>query len=60
MTKQAAEARRAYKRNWTKNNPDKVKQYQQTYWEKQAAKAAADTQNGKADPARTDREGEQI
>lgn len=26
----------AYRRNWNKENPDKVKQYQETYWGKKA------------------------
>lgn len=38
----AAEARRAYKRKWTKEHPEKVREYQQRYWEKKAAEAAAD------------------
>lgn len=26
----------AYRRKWSKDNPDKVKQYQETYWKKKA------------------------
>lgn len=45
MTKQAAEARRAYKRAWNKANPDKVRQYNEKYWNKKAAETeAADPQ----------------
>lgn len=33
----AAEARRAYKREWARKNPDKVRAAQQRYWEKKAA-----------------------
>lgn len=33
----AAEARRAYKREWARKNPDKIKAQQKRYWEKQAA-----------------------
>lgn len=36
MTEQAKEARRAYKRAWNKRNPDKVKDYQERYWNKKA------------------------
>jgi len=41
MNEKAAEARRAYKRKWARENPDKVKAQQERYWAKQAAKAAA-------------------
>lgn len=37
MTKEALEARRAYKRAWAKKNPDKVKAAQERYWAKVAA-----------------------
>lgn len=33
----AAEARRAYKREWARKNPDKVKAAQERYWKKKAA-----------------------
>ena len=36
----AAEARRAYKRKWAKENPDKIRAQQERYWEKRAARAA--------------------
>ena len=42
MTEQAAEARRAYKRKWAKDNRDKVRAAQDRYWERIAARAAAD------------------
>ena len=32
MTEEAREARRAYKREWNRRNRDKVKQYQEKYW----------------------------
>ena len=41
MTEQAAAARRAYKRKWAKENPEKVKAQQERYWSKKAAEAAA-------------------
>ena len=37
MNEKAKEARRAYKRQWSKNNPDKLKEYQARYWTKRAA-----------------------
>ncbi len=44
MNEQAAAARREYKRQWAKNNPDKVKAAQERYWTKKAAKAAEEKQ----------------
>lgn len=41
MTEQAAAARRAYKRKWAKENPDKVKAQQERYWQKKAEQEAA-------------------
>ncbi len=38
MTEEAKEARRAYKREWNRNNKDKIKAAQARYWEKQALK----------------------
>lgn len=37
----AKEARRAYKREWARKNPDKVREYQERFYKKQAAKMAA-------------------
>ena len=42
LSEQAAEARRAYKREWNRANPDKVKAAQARYWERRAAKKAAE------------------
>ena len=42
MTEQAAAARRAYKRNWAKNNREKVRAAQERYWEKIAERAEAE------------------
>lgn len=47
MTDAAKEARRAYKRKWQQDNPDKVKAYQARYWEKKAKEAAAAAVPGK-------------
>ena len=41
MTEQAAAARRAYKREWARNNRDKVKAQQERYWARKAAETAA-------------------
>lgn len=51
MTEKALEARRAYKRKWAKENPDKVKRYQEKYWSKKAAEAeaAAEAETGDLD-----------
>lgn len=40
MTDAAKEARRAYKREWAKKNPDKVKAATDRYWENKAKAAA--------------------
>jgi len=39
MNEAAKAARRAYKKKWQQENPDKVKEYQRRYWEKKAAEA---------------------
>lgn len=39
MAMSAADARREYKRNWAKNNPEKIKAQQERYWAKKAAEA---------------------
>lgn len=36
MTDEARELMRAYKREWNRKNPDKVRKHQATYWEKKA------------------------
>jgi uncharacterized membrane-anchored protein len=36
LSEQAREARRAYKREWNKNNSEKVKKHTARYWEKKA------------------------
>ena len=41
MTEQAKEARRAYKRKWAKENPDKIRAQQERYWNKKAKKHSA-------------------
>lgn len=41
LSEQAKEMRRAYKRNWCKKNPDKVRAQQERYWNKKAEQAEA-------------------
>lgn len=41
LNEQAAEARKAYRRKWAKENPEKVKAMQERYWSKKAAEQAA-------------------
>ena len=43
MTEQAKEVRRAYKREWNRRNPEKVKAAQERYWTRKA-QAAQQTQ----------------
>lgn len=44
MTEQALEARRAYKREWAKRNPDKVRAMQERYWQRKAEQIEEDQQ----------------
>ena len=39
MSKAAVEARKAYRREWYKANPEKQKEYQARYWNKKAQAA---------------------
>lgn len=41
MTDAAKEARRAYKRKWARENPDKIRAQQDRYWSKRAEADAA-------------------
>ncbi|MCR4745526.1 MAG: hypothetical protein K5894_09915 [Lachnospiraceae bacterium] len=36
LDEKAKEARRAYKRQWARNNPDKIRAQQERYWQKKA------------------------
>lgn len=38
MTDEARKLRNAYKREWARKNPDKVKEQQNRYWERKAQK----------------------
>lgn len=44
MTETAKQARRAYKREWARKNPDKVKRHQETFWSKKAAELNCTTE----------------
>lgn len=50
MNEAARAARREYKRKWQRANRDKVKQYQENYWNRKAQEAAA-ADNDAGDPA---------
>ena len=41
LSEQAKEARRKYKREWARKNPDKVRAAECRHWEKVAAREAA-------------------
>ena len=45
LDRAAAEARRAYFREWRRKNIDKVKQYNDDYWRRQAEKRLAEEVN---------------
>ena len=51
MTEAAKEARRAYKREWARNNPEKVKAHQERFYAKKAAEAAAQRETLEAEQA---------
>ena len=36
MTQEAIEARRAYKRQWAQQHPDKIREYAERHWTKKA------------------------
>jgi hypothetical protein len=57
MTAQAAEARRAYKRKWAKQNPEKIRQYQQTYWNRKAAQAEREAEAASRSDTAPEQEG---
>lgn len=46
MDDKAKEARRKYKRNWAKANPDKIKAQQARYWARVAEREASKTSPG--------------
>lgn len=62
LSREALEARRAYQREWRKKNPGKTKEYNDRYWEKQAAEAAAleDEREAAEAAALEDPQGQQV
>lgn len=46
MDEKAREARRAYKREWARRNPDKVRAAQERYWNRRGAAEAAEKEKG--------------
>ncbi len=44
MENKAAEARRAYMREWRRKNRERVKAYNERYWNRKAEAAEADTE----------------
>lgn len=51
MTEAAREARREYKKAWYRANADRVKKYQEDYWNRRAEKLAAQEAQGLKDYA---------
>ena len=47
MSKEATEARKAYQKQWRMENPEKVKRYIRSYWERKAEKARLEAKGGK-------------
>ena len=45
MTEEAKQARLAYRREWQRKNRDKVKAYNERYWEKKASGKITSTRN---------------
>ena len=41
LSPEAAAARRAYRREWNRKNPEKLRQYNRTFWERKAAEYRA-------------------
>ena len=50
MNDAAAEARRAYKRKWAKEDPESVKKSQEKYWTRKAAEMAAAAADNDKEP----------
>ena len=48
MTEQALAARRAYKRQWARDNPDKIKAQQERFWAKKAEEMARQAEQGES------------
>lgn len=50
LSEQAIAARREYKKEWARNNPEKVKAQQERYWQKRAAQQAQEKQEAQPAP----------
>ena len=46
LTQQEREARAQYFRNWRRKNKEKVKRYNQTYWQRRAERMANEDVDG--------------
>lgn len=44
LTERARAARRKYQNDWRRKNKDKVRQYNNNFWEKRAEKTAAESE----------------
>ena len=51
LSEQAAAARREYKRQWARRNPEKVQAQQERYWNKRAQAEQNQAQQVEAQPA---------
>ena len=54
MTEKAKEARRQYKREWNRRNPDKVQAAQERYWSKKAAEMERQNEEAERDGREND------
>ena len=58
MNDEARKARNAWRKEWAKKNPDKVKEYNERYWSKKAAEMKAAEEAAAQAPAATGVPGE--
>lgn len=49
MTAEARAARNAYRREWAKKNPEKVREHQMRFWQKQAERMSTTQQTAEGD-----------
>lgn len=54
LSEKARQARRDYQNKWRSINKDRVKNYNQRYWEKKAAELAASKQAGESNGDKKD------
>lgn len=55
MTEAAKEAKNKYKREWRKNNPEKVRAANERYWEKKVRKESEQQQGRNPNSCTTDK-----